>query len=73
MTIDEEVKYGIRGDRQGHKFIGSVNPKVDTRDRIEFTDDEGNAHTAKILGRERNLDGSGEAFQVNGEEVSNES
>lgn len=73
MSIEEETQYGVRGDRQGIKFLGATNPQVGTQDQIEFTDSESVAHTVKILGRERNLDGQGKEFQVNGEEVSNES
>lgn len=72
MAADEAIRYGLSGTERSWKFLGTSNPQIDERDQITFTDSESVAHTVEVVGAQRNPDNQGILFQVNGEEVSNE-
>lgn len=39
LGATEQIEYGVRGDKRKWTIITSINPRIDTRDRVTWTDD----------------------------------
>lgn len=68
MTAEQQIAYGVETSKLGWIFRSETDMQCDTRDIIEFTDDDGTSHTVRVTVKTHKRSSASPVYRTIGEE-----
>lgn len=69
LSVEEEVKYGLKGTNTNFGFWFNDNPQLSVQDQITFTDQSSVAWQLRVVRPSRTVDNAGQIYVAYGESL----